>query len=130
MPQERPGVRTQPGGVIWNLFADLLDEDPTERSDHIFEIASTVFSEDLASAAQNMFFAAAARDVFAGVVEALSRQPPQHDNAALRAQLEGSNKALWDLMHEYPDLAGAARYLTWNQLAASYGLTQYSQGQL
>jgi len=44
----------QPGGVIWNLFADLLEEDPAERSDQIFEIASTVFSEDLANAAQNM----------------------------------------------------------------------------
>jgi len=61
--------------VIWNLFADLLEEDPAERSDQIFEIASTVFSEDLANAAQNMFFAAAARDVFAGVVDALARQP-------------------------------------------------------
>ena len=37
----------QPGGVIWNLFADLLEEDPAERSDQIFEIASTIFSEDL-----------------------------------------------------------------------------------
>ena len=34
---------TQPGGVIWNLFADLLEEDPAERSDQIFEIASTIF---------------------------------------------------------------------------------------
>jgi type IV secretory pathway TraG/TraD family ATPase VirD4 len=100
-----------PGGVIWNLFADLLDQDPAERSDHIFEIASTVFEEDLAKAEQNMFFAAAARDVFAGVVEALSRRPPPHDNAVLRAQLEGTSKALWDLMHEHADLAGAARYL-------------------
>ena len=75
----------QPGGVIWNLFADLLEEDPAERSDQIFEIASTIFSEDLTHAAQNMFFAAAARDVFAGVVDALARQPGPRDNAVLRA---------------------------------------------
>ena len=60
----------QPGGVIWNLFADLLEEDP---------------GEDLTHAAQNMFFAAAARDVFAGVVDALARQPGPRDNAVLRA---------------------------------------------
>lgn len=101
-----------PGGVIWNLFADLLAEDPADRGDQIFEIASTVFSEDLASAAQNMFFAAAARDVFAAVVEAMSRQPAEHSNADLRTQLEASNKALWDLLHAQPDLAGSARYLS------------------
>jgi len=102
----------QPGGVIWNLFADLLEEDPADRSDQIFEIASTVFSEDLAHAAQNMFFAAAARDVFAGVVDALARQPGPRDNAVLRAQLEAGNKELWELLRQHADLAGAARYLT------------------
>ena len=98
----------QPGGVIWNLFADLLEEDPAERSDQIFEIASTIFSEDLAHAAQNMFFAAAARDVFAGVVDALARQPGPRDNAVLRAQLEAGHKELWELLRQDPDLAGAA----------------------
>ena len=102
----------QPGGVIWNLFADLLEEDPAERSDQIFEIASTIFSEDLAQAAQNMFFAAAARDVFAGVVDALARQSGPRDNAVLRAQLEAGNKELWELLRQHADLAGAARYLT------------------
>ena len=54
------------GGVVWNVFRDLSD-DPRQRAEEAFEIASTIFSDELGSAAQNMFFAAAARDVFAGV---------------------------------------------------------------
>jgi Type IV secretion-system coupling protein DNA-binding domain len=106
-PEAQPG-----GGVIWNLFADLLENEPDERSDQIFEIAATIFSEDLANAAQNMFFAAAARDVFAGVVDALARQPGPRDNAVLRAQLEADSKELWELLRRHADLAGTARYLT------------------
>lgn len=99
------------GGVVWNLFSDLLDADPSARGDQVYEIASTIFSEDLSRAAQNFFFAAAARDLFAAVVEALSRDGVLHSNADLRTQLEGSHKQLWDLITAHPDLAGTARYL-------------------
>jgi hypothetical protein len=55
-----------------------------------------------------MFFAAAARDVFAGVVDARARQSGPRDNAVLRAQLEACNKELWELLCEHADMAGAA----------------------
>jgi Type IV secretion-system coupling protein DNA-binding domain len=100
-----------PGGVVWNLFCDLLDQDPSARGDQIYEIASTVFSEDLSRASQNFFFAAAARDIFSGVIEAMSRDGQPHSNADLRTRLEGSHKELWDLLTAHPDLAGTARYL-------------------
>ena len=99
------------GGVVWNLFSDLLDQDPHARGDQIYEIASTIFSEDLSRASQNFFFAAAARDLFSAVVEALSRDGQPHSNADLKTRLEGSHKELWDLITAYPDLAGTARYL-------------------
>ena len=51
---------TQAGGVVWNMFREMIDEDPGARSDQVYEIASTVFSEDLSRASQNFFFAAAA----------------------------------------------------------------------
>ena len=57
---------------MWNLFRDLLGQDQAERSDQIYEIASTVFSEEISRASDNYFFAAAARDIFAAVVEAMS----------------------------------------------------------
>jgi type IV secretory pathway TraG/TraD family ATPase VirD4 len=101
-----------PGGQVWNLFRDLIDEDPGARGDQVYEIASTVFSDDLSRASQNYFFAAAARDVFAAVVDAMSRDGEPHSNADLRARLEGSLQELYDLIHAHPDLAGTARYLT------------------
>jgi len=101
------------GGVVWNMFREMIDEDPGARSDQIYEIASTVFSEDLSRASQNFFFAAAARDIFAAVAEAMSReQGQQHSNADLRSRLEQSHKDLWDLITGHPDLAGSARYLS------------------
>ncbi len=99
------------GGVIWNLFRDLLDQDSSARGDQVYEIASTIFSDDLSRSSQNYFFAAAARDVFAAVVDAMSRDSEQHSNADLRARLEGSLQELYDLIHAHPDLAGTARYL-------------------
>jgi Type IV secretion-system coupling protein DNA-binding domain len=116
----RPGdavISSEPdnvaGGVVWNLFRDMLDEDPGARGDQIYEIASTVFSEDLSRASQNFFFAAAARDIFAAVAEAMSREDgQQYSNADLKSRLEGSHKELWDLITAHPDLAGSARYLS------------------
>jgi type IV secretory pathway TraG/TraD family ATPase VirD4 len=99
------------GGVVWNLFRDLLDQDPAARSDQIYEIASTVFSDELSHAGQNLFFAAAARDIFAAAVEAMSREDQPHSNADLRTRLEGSRADLRYLLDEHSDLAGSARYL-------------------
>jgi type IV secretory pathway TraG/TraD family ATPase VirD4 len=99
------------GGVVWNLFSDVLLTPPDERGDEVFEIASTVFSEHLSRSAQNYFFAAGAQDIFAAVVEAMARGDAGHTNADLRAQLEASSKELWDYLRSYPDLAGSARYL-------------------
>jgi type IV secretory pathway TraG/TraD family ATPase VirD4 len=99
------------GGVVWNLFRDLLDQDPAARGDQIYEIASTVFSDELSHAGQNLFFAAAARDIFAAAVEAMSRESQAHSNADLRKRLEGSRADLLYLLDEHSDLAGSARYL-------------------
>ena len=101
-----------PGGVVWNVFREMIDEDQDARSDQAYEIASTVFSEDLSRASQNFFFAAAARDIFYAVLEAMAREKDQdYSNADLRRQLERSHKDLWDLITGHQDLAGQARYL-------------------
>jgi Type IV secretion-system coupling protein DNA-binding domain len=101
------------GGVVWNIFRDLAD-DPRQRAEQAFEIASTIFSQELESAAQNMFFAAAARDVFAGVMElmAASASPGAAlSNAELRKTLEGSAEEILELFEGSETLAGTARYL-------------------
>jgi hypothetical protein len=101
------------GGVVWNIFRDLAD-DPRQRAEQAFEIASTIFGDELGSAGQNMFFAAAARDVFAGVMElmAASQSPGAGwSNKELRERLEGSAEELLDLFEESDTLAGTARYL-------------------
>jgi len=100
-----------PGGVVWNLFRDLPGQDPGAREDQTYEMASTIFSEDLGRASQNFFFAAAARDLFAATVEAMAREGQQHSNKDLRSRLEGPRKELADLIKAHPDLAGNARYL-------------------
>lgn len=99
------------GGVRWNLFSDLLDEDRGERSDQIYEISSTIFGDATSPGAQNYFFGAAARDIFAAVVEAMHRDEAAYSNEDLREQLERPARELRDLLAEHPDLSGSARYL-------------------
>jgi type IV secretory pathway TraG/TraD family ATPase VirD4 len=101
------------GGVVWNVFRDLAG-DPRQRAEETFEIASTIFSDELGSAGQNMFFAAAARDVFAGVMELMAAgQSPgaAWSNRELREKLEGSAEELHALFEGSDSLAGTARYL-------------------
>jgi hypothetical protein len=109
------------GGVVWNIFRDLAD-DPRQRAEEVFEIASTVFSDELESAAQNRFFAAAARDVFAGVMELMAAGQSAGatwSNKELREKLEGSAEELLELFEGSDDLAGTARYLEGGQYVQS-----------
>jgi type IV secretory pathway TraG/TraD family ATPase VirD4 len=99
------------GGVVWNLFLDLPSDDASGRSDQIYEIAATVFSESQEQAGENSFFATAARDIFAAVVEIMMRAGGQPSNADLRKQLEKDADDLLELMQAHDDLAGTARYL-------------------
>jgi type IV secretory pathway TraG/TraD family ATPase VirD4 len=103
-----------PGGVVWNLFRDLSG-DPGTAGEEIYEIASTIFSDELEQAGENIFFAAAARDIFAAVVEVMTREDPPPgaplSNADLRQRLDGSSAELSELLDGHPDLAGTARYL-------------------
>lgn len=99
------------GGVVWNLFLDLPGDDASARGDQIYEIAATVFSEGQEQASENSFFATAACDIFAAVVEIMMREGGEHSNADLRDRLERDGDELLELMQEHPDLAGTARYL-------------------
>lgn len=105
----QPGA--QSGAAVWNLFSDIQLSPPEERGDEVFEVASTIFSEDLERASQNYFFAAGARDIFGATIEAMTRGGNSHTNADLRTQLEVTNLDLWNFLKEHPDLAGSARYL-------------------
>ncbi len=116
----RPGDATisstpaaDPGGVVWNVFRDL-DDDPRQLSEQAFEIASTIFSEELESAGQNTFFVAAARDLLAGVTELMAASRSSGaavSNKELRERLEGSADELLELFEGSESLAGTARYL-------------------
>jgi hypothetical protein len=116
----RPGDATlsstpaaDPGGVRWNIFRDLAD-DPRQLAEEVFEIASTIFSDELESAGPHRFFAAAARDVFAGVLELMAGSQPAGaawSNRDLREKLEGSADELLELFESSDSLAGTARYL-------------------
>jgi type IV secretory pathway TraG/TraD family ATPase VirD4 len=99
------------GGVVWNLFLDLPGDDASARGDQIYEIAATVFSEGQEQAGENSFFAAAACDIFAAVVEIMMREGGGHSNADLRERLEQDSGDLLELIQDHPDLAGTARYL-------------------
>jgi len=100
-----------PGSVRWNLFKELRVRDHDGLADEVLEISTTLFSAGLETAGENFFFAAAARDVFAGVVQALSMEGGSPTNADLRERLDGSQASLWNLLNEHADLAGARHYL-------------------
>ncbi|HEX9358372.1 MAG TPA: type IV secretion system DNA-binding domain-containing protein [Streptosporangiaceae bacterium] len=101
------------GGVTWNLFSDLLEQDANGLGEQVHEIASTVFSEGFGEAGENLFFAMAARDIFAAVVEAMARQGRSYSNEDIRRQLELPAEDLLELLdaENNPHLAGVARYL-------------------
>lgn len=103
-----------PGGVVWNLFRDLPG-DPGAREEEIYEIASTIFSEELEQSGENIFFAAAARDIFAAVVQVMAGEdrPPgeQYSNEQLRQTLEMPPGSLQEVLESDKRLAGTARYL-------------------
>jgi hypothetical protein len=101
-----------PNGRFWNIFEDLLSADLDERGDEIFEIASTIFAEQLDNAGENLFFAAGARDVFAAALDAMAREEARHSNDTLRKRLEASREDLAELIGAHEDLAGARHYLT------------------
>jgi type IV secretory pathway TraG/TraD family ATPase VirD4 len=107
------------GGVIWNLFRDLLGPDPAGQRDEIYEIASTVFSEEMSRASNNYFFAAAARDIFAAVTECLLYDQPGSSHKELRESLERSPDELMEMLLAQPELAGTARYLDGGQTSRS-----------
>jgi type IV secretory pathway TraG/TraD family ATPase VirD4 len=104
------------GGRVWNLFRDLPG-DQLRREEEVYEIASTIFSDDLDQAGENMFFAAAARDIFAGITEIMAAGdlPPEpgreHSNRELRETLESDGATLYELLQRRDTLAGTARYL-------------------
>jgi hypothetical protein len=106
--QRHPGV----GGRTWNLFYDIHASDQAERDDEVFEIATTIFGDQLEDAGDNLFFAAGARDVFAAVVGAMDRDANDHTNQSLRRTLESSPEELVRLVEGHPELAGARHYLT------------------
>ncbi len=99
------------GGVVWNLFSDLQQPEGFSASDGVYEMATTIFGDELDRAGDNFFFAAGGRDLLAGMIEALQRDGKPHDNCDLRTSLEMSSKAMWDMLRSHPDLAGAAQYL-------------------
>ncbi len=113
------------GAKVWNLFSEMAGLDQVTRTELVYEIASTIFSADLARAGQNFFFAAAARDVFAGVADALARAGGPVSNADLAASLEKSSDDIADLLLGHDDLAGTARYLD-NERTAE-GVLSYLQ---
>ncbi|HTD08344.1 MAG TPA: type IV secretion system DNA-binding domain-containing protein [Solirubrobacteraceae bacterium] len=106
--------------VTWNIFNDLF-ETGASRVDESFELASTIFADQLGQAGENFFFAAAARDVLAAVLETMARGEMHRprSNKELREQLESTQRALYDLLREQPDLAGTASYLVQERLGQS-----------
>lgn len=108
-----------PGGVTWNLFHDLLGQDPAGQRDEIYEIASTVFSEEMSRASNNYFFATAARDIFAAMTECLLHDGSGRSNKDLRESLEKPLDEILELLRARPELAGTARYLEGGQTAKS-----------
>jgi hypothetical protein len=96
---------------VWNVFLDIGEAGSATSGDDVYEMASTIFGDELSDAGQNMFFAAGARDLFAAVFEAMTRDGARYTNADLRRKLEGSNEELYKQISAYPDLSGTSRYL-------------------
>ena len=56
-----------PGMVRWNIFEDIMATAPSKREEVIWEIASSLFKEDIESSSSPIF-ATGARDLFAAIL--------------------------------------------------------------
>lgn len=103
-----------------------------KQGEDIFEVASTVFASQIDSAASNAYFALAARDVFAAVVEAkaIEGRDARPHNDALRSTLEMSAKDLWTLLGAHSHLIGTRRYLVGDGSDGSRAILAFMQQQV
>lgn len=120
------------GAVVWSLLADVGGDDPEQQGEDIFEVASTIFASQIDSAAGNAYFALAARDVFASVVEAKAIEggDVRPTNSVLRSTLEMSANELWTLLGAHGHLAGTKRYLAGDGGDGSRAILAFMQQQV
>ena len=107
--------RRRPGPAWCGTSSVTCPATPATREEEIYEIASTIFSDELEQAGENIFFAAAARDIFAAVVQVMADQDRSqgrpYSNEQLRETLEMSAGSLQELLESDKRLAGTSRYL-------------------
>ena len=69
-----------PGTVRWNIFEDIMATIPEKREEVIWEIASTLFKEDI-EGSSSPIFATGARDLFAAILCAKIRLAEKGDES-------------------------------------------------
>jgi len=103
---------TYEGQVSWNFFEEFQDL-PVGRDpeDEIFEMCTGLFSQAVAEAGDNKFFAQAARDVFTALVTAVFRKGGDLSNADMRKLTELSLHEMKAMLEPHQDLRGVRHYL-------------------
>lgn len=104
------------GTVYWNVFEDIMAVDKEKREDVIREIAASLFKEDIENSS-NPVFAAGARDIFSGILIAITRNMEitneEWNNYKLVEWIKGaSDKTIRILLKEHKDLKWIRSYIS------------------
>ncbi|WLR55500.1 type IV secretion system DNA-binding domain-containing protein [Mesobacillus subterraneus] len=104
-----------PGLVRWNIFEDILSTKKEKQDEVIWEIASSLFKEDIESSSSPIF-ATGARDLFAAILVAIVRESEEtglHWNHALLVEWiqKATDVTVRNLLLKHKDLSWVRNYI-------------------
>lgn len=130
LSSERLG--TYPGQRLWNIFSEFVnDEYHASVEDQIFELCSGLFSNMLADAGKNAYFAVGARDLFYALMVALFREENRnHSNKDIKTVIERLSITEMQEMLDREgneDLRGARHYIAKDGSVSSMAVIAFMQ---
>lgn len=108
-------VEEVPGMVRWNIFDDIMAAIPAKRDEVIWEIASSLFKEDIENSSSPIF-ATGARDLFAAILCAKVREMEAkgitEDHSTLIEWIQGASDVhIRNLLLDHQDLKWVRNYI-------------------
>ncbi|MFS0600341.1 type IV secretion system DNA-binding domain-containing protein [Peribacillus frigoritolerans] len=104
-----------PGMVSWNIFDDIMATKEEKREEVIWEIASSLFKEDMENSSAPIF-SIGARDLFAAIlcakVREMEKNGTKEDHASfIRWLQEASDVTVRNLLLKHQDFAWVRNYI-------------------
>lgn len=105
-----------PGLVRWNIFEDIMASKPEKQDEVIWEIASSLFKEDMERSSAPIF-SVGARDLFAAILCAKVREmetegTKENHETLINWVKSASDKSIRNLLLKHKDLSWVRSYIS------------------